>query len=275
MMSRIKDFFENFRATAARQRAVARVKIEERNLRRRLRYWERRQMPGVHAMDPRRDVTDMSTNQLKAYARELNRIRGDKIQPAGISAPGGELLDVDRYNIYADLWEKRETEKKEALQRLKLKGIPAPVKVAQLNINPATGELEAEWGAGNFVLQQYGDVQIPKTKETLERRIGQMQKWKSVQERIDISNANVAKKLAVIDSSLLDAWNGLNDAQKQHLINNENIFDYLNAFTFSTKDEEVRAFMRLFPELASGQLGHLFDLIETASTLESEEYRKD
>lgn len=269
-MSRFKDFFENFRATAARQRAVARVKIEERNLRRRLRYWERRQMPGVHAQDPRRDVTDMSTNQLKAYARELNQIRGDKIQAAGISAPGGELLDVDRYAIYADLWEKREAEKKAARESLKLKGIPTPLKVAQLSVNPMTGELEAEWGQGNYVLQPYGQVKIPMTKESLERRIGQMQNWKSVQERIDISNANVAKKLAVIDSSLLDAWNGLNDAQKQHLINNENIFDYLNAFTFSTKDEEVRAFMRLFPELASGQLSHLHDLINTAKTLERE-----
>lgn len=269
-MSRFKDFFENFRATAARKRAAARVQREERNLLRRMRYWENKQSKGIHAYDPRRDVSEMNTNQLKAYARELNQIRGDKIKAAGISAPGGELLDIDRYEIYADLWERREEEKRAARQSLKLKDIPAPVKVAQLDINPMTGELEAEWGQGNFVLQSYGQVKIPMTKEILEKRIGQMQHWKSVNERIEISNANVAKKLAVIDSGLLDAWNKLNTAQKQHLISNENIFDFLNAFTFSTKDSEVREYIRQFPELASGQLGHLYELIENASTLERE-----
>lgn len=268
-MSRLKDFFENFRATAARKRAVAAVKKAERNLGRRIKYWERRQMEGIHAIDPRRNVSDMTTNQLKAYARELNGVRFANMKAAGISAPGGELLDLDTFSTYSNLWEAREQEKKQALKQLKLKGIPLTPKVALLNINPVTGELQSEYG-GSLVLTPMGSVQIPTTKETLERRIGQMQHWKSISERIEISNSNVAAKLAVIDPGLVDKWNALSNAQKQHLINNEGIFDFLNAFTFSTKDSEVRAFMRAFPELSSSHLDHLYDMITNASSLEEE-----
>ena len=268
-MARFRDFFENFRATAARKIAVASVKRAERNLARRLRYWERKQMPGVKAVDPRRNVTDMTTNQLKAYAREINAMRGDAIKAAGISAPGGELLPIDTYGQYESLWEKREASKRETLKSLKLKGIPQNPKIALLDVDPLTGELRPERG-GNYVLQPYGDVQIPQTKESLERRISQMRKWKSIPERIQISNNNVKTKLDIIDPFLAREWDSLNDAQKQYLINNENIFDFLNQFTFSTKDEEVRAFWRQFPELATAQYDHLFDMIESAKGLEKE-----
>lgn len=268
-MGRIRDFFKNFRQTTARQLAVAAVRREERNLVRRMRYWEAKQMPGIKAVDPREPVADMTTNQLKAYARRMHNMRGDAIKPAGISVPGGEMLPLDRYSEYAALWEAREKEKQDKLRQLKLKGIPQNPKLALIDVDPMTGQLKPERG-GSYVLTLYGDVQVPKTKETLERRIEMMGKWQSIDKRIEQSNKNVATKLGVISPLLVAKWNSLNDAQKQYLINNEDIFDLMTSFTISTDRREVAAFFRLDPELAHKSFNNLEKLIEDAGNLERE-----
>lgn len=265
----LRGFFENFRATVARKRAVASVKRAEKNLQKRVKRWEAKQMPGIKARSYKQDVRDMTTNQLKAYARELNAVRGDKIQAGGIAAQGGQLLPLDEYDDYTSLWTARENEKRQMLRKLKLKGVDQNPKLALLDIDPETGQLRPERG-GNYVLQLYGQPDIPKSRETLERRITQMRKWKSIGERIEISNSNVARKLNVIDPMLLDKWNTLTDAQKQHLINKENIFDYLNAFTFSTKDSEVQAYWRQFRNNAQAKYDHIWSLLDEAATLEQE-----
>lgn len=268
-MARLRDIFENFRQTAARRVAAFAVQREERNLAKRLKRWESKQMPGIKAFDPRRRVNDMNTNQLKAYARELNRMRGKAIHAAGIATESGELLDLDTYNEYAELWRARENEKQAALRSLKLKGVPQNPKIALADIDPTTGLLKPERG-GNYVLQLYGDVQIPSSKAALERRIESMHKWKRISARIEQSNDNVRAKLGVISPYLVGEWDKLNTAQKQFLINNAGIFDLLNAFTFTTKVEEVRAYLQQFPELAESQFDELQALIVTAGSMEQE-----
>lgn len=270
MARRVKDFFENFRATAARTAAVTAVRLAERNLVRRMRYWEKKQMPGMRAVDPREDVTGMTTNQIKAYTKRLRNYTFDTMQPAGIATASGELLPVSDYQTYVDLWNAREREKEQTLQSLKLKGIPQNPKIALVDVDPTTGQLKPERG-GNYVLQRYGDVQIPKDRKTLERRIKAMQGWKSIAERIETSNGNVEKKLAVISTYLLQQWQSLSTAQKQYLINNENIFDYLNALTISTDIWEVRRYFETHKEDAENKINYILELIENARRLEPEE----
>lgn len=270
MARRIKDFFENFKATAARKAAVTAVCVAERNLVRRMRYWEKKQgIAGIRAEDPRVDVTNMTTNQMKAYTRRIRKYNFESFQGAGIESTSGELLPIDDYKTYVDLWNKREREKEQTLQALKLKGIPQNPKIALVDVDPVTGKLKPERG-GNYVLQLYGDVQTPKDKKTLERRLKSMQGWKSIAERIDTSNNNVEKKLAVISPYALDKWNTLSTAQKQYLINNENIFDYLNALTISTDPREVRRYFEAHREDAENKLNYILELIENASRLEPE-----
>ena len=266
----VRNFFKDFRKTAARQRAVTAVRRAERNLARRLKRWERKRGDGVKAMDPRRDVSGLTTNQLKAYARELNRVHGGNIKAAGIVAKSGELLDMGQYEEYSKLWEAREMEKKTALASLKLKGVPTlTTPLTLLDIDPETGQLRQSYG-GNYVLQQYGPVQVPESKATMERRITQMRKWKSIEERMTTSEGNVRKILNVIDGSLVDAWDGLSRAQKQYLINVEKVFDLVHLFTITTDPKEVERFRLLDEERYYGVLEQLHSLIGTAGELEGE-----
>lgn len=264
----LRNFFRNFRKTAARQRAAAAVRRAERNAMARIGRWERRRGDGVKAQDPRRDYSEMNTNQLKAYARELNRVRGNNIKAAGIVAKSGELLDMGQWEEYSRLWEARETEKKTALASLKLKGVPTmTTPLTLLDIDPETGQLRQSYG-GNYVLQQYGPVQIPESKATMERRITQMRKWQSIESRMTTSEGNVSKILNVIDGGLVDAWNGLNRAQKQYLINVEKVFDLVHLFTITTDPKEVARFRLLDEERFQGTLEQLYAMIGAAGELE-------
>lgn len=264
----LRNFFRNFRKTAARQRAAAAVRRAERNVMARIGRWERRRGDGVKAQDPRRDYSEMNTNQLKAYARELNRVRGNNIKAAGVVAKSGELLDMGQFEEYSRLWEARETEKKTALASLKLKGVPTlTTPLTLLDIDPETGQLRQSYG-GNYVLQQYGPVQIPDSRATMERRITQMRKWQSIESRMTTSEGNVAKILNVIDGGLVDAWNGLNRAQKQYLINVEKVFDLVHLFTITTDPKEVARFRLLDEERFQGTLEQLYNMIGDAGELE-------
>lgn len=265
----LRDFFRNFRKTAARERAAAAVRRAEKNAMARVSRWERKRNDGVKAVDPRRDYSEMNTNQLKAYARELNRVRGSNIKPAGVVAKSGELLDMGQYSEYSQLWEARELEKKTALESLKLKGVPTlTTPLTLLDIDPETGQLRQSYG-GNYVLQQYGPVQIPESKATMERRITQMRKWKSIESRMTTSEGNVRSILNVIDSGLVDAWDGLSRAQKQYLINVEKMFDLMHLFTITTDPNEVARFRQLDEERFYGTLEQLYSMIGAAGELEA------
>lgn len=264
----LRNFFKNFRKTAARQRAAAAVRRAERNVMARIGRWERRQGGFVKAEDPRRDYSEMNTNQLKAYARELNRVRGNNIKAAGVVTASGELLNAERYKEYARLWENREVEKKEALESLKLKGVPTlTTPLTLLDIDPETGKLRPTYG-GNYILQPFGPVQIPESKEKMERRIRQMRHWQSIESRMTQSEANVAKILNVIDGGLVDVWNDLSRAQKQYLINVEKIFDLVHLFTITTDPKEVAQFRYLDEERYIGMLDNLYNMIGAAGELE-------
>lgn len=264
----LRDFFRNFRKTAARQRAAMAVRKAERNLASRVRRWEQRRGDGVKAMDYRKDYSEMNTNQLKAYARQLDRIRGNAIKPAGVVAKSGELLDMGKFEEYSKLWEAREMEKKAALESIKLKGVPTlTTPLTLLDIDPETGQLRQGYG-GNYVLQQYGPVQIPDSRKTMERRIEQMHKWKSIESRMTTSEGNVSKILNVIDGDLVDKWNSLTRAQKQYLINVEKIFDLVHLFTITTDPKEVIRFRQLDEERYQGTLEALYSMMNAAGELE-------
>lgn len=269
LFNKARNFFETYRKTAARERAAAAVRRAEHNMLNRLERWERRRGDGIRAEDPRQDYGKMNTNQLKAYARQLDRVRGDNIKPAGVVAKSGELLDMGSFLEYKELWEKRELEKQAALDSIKLKGVPTlTTPLTLLDIDPETGKLRQGYG-GNYVLQQYGPVQIPDSRETMERRLKQMRGWKSIESRMTTSEGNVSKILNVIDGGLVDKWNELSRAQKQYLINVEKIFDLVHLFTITTDPKEVARFRQLDEERYQGTLEALYSMMGAAGELEA------
>lgn len=178
----------------------------------------------------------------------------------------GEVLDAEMMWDYERRWNAREAEKKAALRSIQLNGVKPNTDLSLVNVDPSTGLIRPERG-GNLVLTLLGDVQTPPSQAALERRLASMRGWKSVEERMQQSEENVAMKLAVIDYRLVSAWKLLGRAQRQYLINQEHIFDVMNQFTFSTKTSEVRAFRRLNPDLYAGQLDELTAMIEEAAQM--------
>ena len=269
-MARRRNFFEKFRETAARTAAVAAVRLAERNYQRRRRYWERKH-PGEAAEDIRAGsgIIDMNTNQLKAYARRLGRMRGKAIEGAGIYSPIGEILSKPDFLDYSEMWTKREDEKAEWRQKLKLKGVNYDEHpMALVDIDPKTGKPKPGRGS-NFLLRGLGEVQVPATQQTLERRKQQMKGWLSIEERLDISEDNMLERLEVIDSQLAAKWNLLTRAQKQYLINFESLFDKTKQLTISTDRDEVQRYANTRYEEYASKLADLYSLIEKASKMEA------
>lgn len=265
------DFFRDFRETVARKRAVAMVRRAEKNLGQRITYWENKQQnQGRVAHDPRRDVSGLNTNQLKAYARELNRYRGKDIRSAGIISPAGNLLNEEAVEDYMTMWQAREAEKELWRRTLALKGVDYSKRPMTLvDIDPRTGKPKPTYG-GNYVLQNLGDVQLPDTAETLERRRKRMSGWQSIRTRLDTSEANLRAKLAQNDSEAVRKWDRLNRAQKQYLINFENIFDIVESLAYSSKDSEDSFMWQARDGRHQEKVSELHRLLDEAATMEAE-----
>lgn len=261
------DFFRSFTRTVAREVAVRSVRRAEKTLGQRLRYWERRN-EGRMALDPRRDVSGLTTQQLKAYARELNEYRGGAIRSAGVLSPSGNLLSEAAVADYEARWEARELEKEAWRAGLQIKGFDYDKRPMTLvDIDPRTGKPKPTYG-GNYVLQKLGSVQLPDTSETLERRRQLMHGWRSIRSRLDTSEANLRRKLADNDASAVEKWDRLNRAQKQHLINQENFFDRVEAVHWSTDPKEDAAMKRAGVDSYDEKIAEIHRLLDEAARLE-------
>lgn len=265
---KVINFFENFTKTAARERAVRAVRREEKTLGQRLAYWERRH-EGRAAADPRRDVSSLNTNQLKAYARELHRYRGAAIKSAGVVSPAGHLLRETDVDFYETAWAAREIEKDFWRKALELEGVDYTKKALTLiDIDPRTGKPKPTYG-GNFVLTRLGDPELPDTQDTLERRSTLMRGWKSVRSRLDTSEDNVRSYLVGNDDVALELWDSLTRAQKQYLINFEGIFDIVKALNFETpKTSKHNKRLSLYTRTADdGRREELYQMLRDAASM--------